>query len=236
VTKTRELATNRKHRPARARGPGRPPRIDVASILAATIDMSLPDLTLTSVAKRLGVSTQALYRYFPDREALINAVIEKLLEHYPLPKDQEEDWCVWAYRWGTALYKFYKALPGLAERVNAGTPNKPAVLTRFETSIRIARDSGFDELHALWATQALTEFVHTWVARDQKRTKTAMLSGMTYRESLRAIVDVRKHIDLPLFSAALENTAEISEDVRFDYTLRCFLKGLSATRTGDASA
>src|SRR5690606_11051498 len=108
------------------------------------------------------------------RESLINSVIDKLLEQYPLPKYQKEDWCFWAYRWGTELYKFYKALPGLAERVNAGTPNKPEILARFETSIRIACESGFDETYALWATQALTEFVHTWVARDQKRTKIAM--------------------------------------------------------------
>lgn len=212
------------------RRPGRPPRIDRESILAATIDMALPDLTLTAVAKRLGVSTQALYRYFANREALIDAVIQLLTERYPLPNYQGEDWCIWAHKWGSALYQLYQALPGMAERATAGTPNVPAVLTRFETSIRIAHESGFDELFALWATQTLTEFVHTWVARDQKRTAIAMLSGMTYKQSLQAVVDARAHIDLPLFSAALKHSEPISEDVRFDYSLRCLLNGISAQR------
>lgn len=220
--------------PLETRGPGRPPRIDRESILAATIDMGLSNLTLISIAKRLGVSTQALYRYFPDRDALIDVVIEQLMEHYPLPDYKGEDWCTWAYRWAGALYKFYNALPGMAERVMASTPKIPAVLLRFETSIKIARETGFDEINALWATRAITEFVHTWVAREQKRAANVSASGMTYNEVLQEIVKANKNIGLSSFSAALKSRKAKDEDSRFDYTLRCLLEGLSQQRQGNA--
>lgn len=211
------------------RKPGRPALVDRESILNVASTMALPDITLIAIAKKLNVSSQALYRYYPDRNALVLAVLQRLMHQYPLPDYRGEDWCDWAYKWGCALYNFYQALPGLAESAMAGTPNIPEVLNRFETSIKIALQSDFDEIDALWVTQALTEFVHTWVARDQKRNLIASASGLNYRQSLRNIVDARSN-QLPLFSSILKKSEHISEDARFEHTLSCLLNGLSKHR------
>jgi len=40
------------------------------------------------------VSPQALYRYCPDMEALLDAVVDELDKRIPLPPDPGEDWCV----------------------------------------------------------------------------------------------------------------------------------------------
>jgi AcrR family transcriptional regulator len=213
-----------------ARTAGRPPRIRSEQIVAAAIEIGLADLTLAAVAKRLGVSTQALYRYFPDRESLVDAVAEELVRRFPIPPSEGEDWAEWAFRFAHALRRLFEALPGLADRAMVKTQATPGILIRYEKSISVALQCGFDEVTALWATRAVTEFVHAWVARDQRRSALAAESGMTYRESLQDAVEARQHIDMPAFAGALKKSQRATEKSRFDYTLRCLLAGIALHR------
>jgi len=60
-------------------------RVTVAAILEATLQVldesDAARLTTTRVAELAGVSVGTLYQYFPNREALLNAVLADHLEH-----------------------------------------------------------------------------------------------------------------------------------------------------------
>ena len=134
---------------------GRPARISHDAILMAALEIGLPNLTMTAVAERLGVTIQALYRYVTDREELVNTVTETLVQRFPVPADHGQDWSDWAYTLAYEMRRMYDSAPGLADRAMELTQATPGVLGRYEASLRIALRSGFDERRALWATRAV---------------------------------------------------------------------------------
>lgn len=209
---------------------GRPPKISREQVVAAALKIGLPDLTLTAVSDALGVTLQALYYHVQDREELIDLVTEQLMAHVPIPPDHGEDWCEWAYGFAYALKRLYEAAPGLADRAVEKTQTTPGVLSRFDISIRIAIRSGFDEATALWATRAITELANSWVSREQRRNAAALRNGISYTDGLIAAAESQTEVDVSLLVRCLRKTKDQSPDVRFDFTLRSLLHGISGHR------
>ena len=71
------------------RSPGRPPRISRARVLAAALALAdehgLDELTMSAVARRLGVSPMALYRHVSGKAGLLDGMVELLLTEFPPP-------------------------------------------------------------------------------------------------------------------------------------------------------
>ncbi len=209
---------------------GRPPSIRREQIVAAALELGISGLTLRGLAERLGVSAQALYRYFPSLEALLDAVVDELDKRIPLPPDKGEDWCRWGYKFAYAVRRLLEFSPGLADRALVRTQPTMGVLSRYETSIRIALRSGFDHRSALWATRAVTEFVQSWVAREQRLKGDPRRPWPDQGEAVRAAVEAHAASELPCFAEALKRTAGADENARFDHGLRALLVGLGANR------
>jgi AcrR family transcriptional regulator len=68
---------------------GRPARIDRATILDAALDLAdaggLAAVSMHAVARRLGVTTMALYRHLDGKDALLDGLVERLLTAFPVP-------------------------------------------------------------------------------------------------------------------------------------------------------
>ncbi|MGW3108892.1 TetR/AcrR family transcriptional regulator [Streptomyces sp. NPDC001100] len=66
------------------RGRGRPPRLSRERIVAGAVEVLLAEpavsLTIKRVADVVGAAPMALYRYFPDRDALLQAAADHVLE------------------------------------------------------------------------------------------------------------------------------------------------------------
>ena len=219
-------------RPESTRRAGRPPSIRREHVVAAALELGLAGLSLRKIARRLGVSPQALYRYFHDMESLLDAVVDELDKRFPLPPDRGEDWCAWAFKFAHAVRRLLDSAPGLADRAFMRTQPTIGVLGRYERSIAIALRSGFDHAAALWATRAVTEYVQAWVAREQRRAaggRAEKANGQWVREA----VEARAATDLPAFAQALRRSARFGEKARFDYGLRCLLAGIGVHRRRD---
>ena len=65
------------------RGRGRPPRLSREQIIEAAVELLErepdSDLTIKRVAEAAGAAPMALYRYFPDRDTLLQAVADRVL-------------------------------------------------------------------------------------------------------------------------------------------------------------
>jgi AcrR family transcriptional regulator len=74
---------------------GRPPRIDRAAVLSAALavadDAGLDAVTMAAVAAQVGVTPMALYRHVADKSALLDGLVEHLLEQLP-PHDPTLGW------------------------------------------------------------------------------------------------------------------------------------------------
>src|SRR3954452_22471098 len=86
----------------RPRRVGRPARINREAITAAAHDIGLENLTLRSVADRLGVSIGALSHHVGNKEDLLRAAAEHALAHRSPPADVGQHWARWLIEW--ALY------------------------------------------------------------------------------------------------------------------------------------
>lgn len=208
-----------------ARQPGgRPNKIKHEDVLDAARSLGLSGLTVKAVADELGVSVQALYYHVKDAEDLRDQVAEHLMAPFPLAEDDGGDWVGWAYRFAHDLRDFYERNPGLAQHATSQVPHTASMLTRYDTSVRIAMRSGFRETEAEWATRAVVEFVSWWVARDEIRSTAEEREGGRFLRRVQAKKDL-----VPTFAHALEAGLRIPAAVRFDFTLRALLNGLAAS-------
>ncbi len=220
----------KKEKMASKNGLGRPPKINRTQIVECALKIGLMDLTLTAVAEGLGVTLQALYHHVRDRDELLDLVAQQLTESVPLPPDHGQEWSDWAYGFAYALKKLYETAPGLADKAVEKTQTTPGVLIRFETSIRIAMRSGYDDVTSLWITRAITEFVSSWVAREQRRAAIGERNGVSYAEGLLTAARRQNEVDVETLCRILEKTSSQSSDVRFDFNLRCILSGIATQR------
>lgn len=95
---------------------GRPRSLHEPDIIAAALAEGLDSVSMPSVARRLGVTHSALYRYFPDRNALLIACIGTAIERTTWP-DGSEPWRECLSRLADSMWEMFSAHKGLAETV-----------------------------------------------------------------------------------------------------------------------
>jgi AcrR family transcriptional regulator len=186
------------------RRPGPVPKISRQLILDAARDQRTADVTMRSLAESLGVTTAALYRYFPSREQLVSDLAREVTAVMPLP--EVTDWREWlraiAIGFRTLLADHPILLdPGTWDSFgDAGT----RVIDR---SMGVLLDAGFDEATAITAYHMVTwmayfsaELEHVKVPQGRRRTRrtarvraafpryaqaTAAIEGLTLEQAFR---------------------------------------------------
>jgi TetR/AcrR family tetracycline transcriptional repressor len=130
--------------------------IDAA--LAMLDEAGLPGLNLRALAKRLGVSPMALYGYFEDKDALLDAVAAAALVA-SLPENRGGE--AWDAQLGAALRAMHAVLlahPGLGELI--GRQYVGDQLDPFrERLYAMLEETGWDRQTSFHALRALTSYV-----------------------------------------------------------------------------
>lgn len=209
---------------------GRPPKITRQSIVSAFLGAS-DNVTFKEIADQLKVSKQALRRHVSGLTDIVDMAAEDVAGQYPFPPDSGGNWFQWAYECAYVLKGLYENVPNLAAILSPEAIG--VVLLRYETSLRVAKRNGFDELTAYWATGLVFEFVRGWVAREMRFGAKRQIR-LTQNTLVTAIK--QKHQEgLPLLGAALRRAERYSQEQRFDFMLRCSLAGI-AHETGKTFA
>ena len=141
-------------------GRGRPRRgreIDRARWLAAAIEaldaQGHEAFTLSSVSKRVGASTMALYRHFDGRDSLIDAVVDEVFAlPDPDPALAPEASLLADVR---ALLAMVVARPWLTIAILRGRATRPSVLAVSERMVRSLLGHGLTPIQAHVAWQLL---------------------------------------------------------------------------------
>ena len=81
--------------------------LDADEIVSAAVDIfresGLDAVSMRSVSGRLGVSPVPLYSRIGNKQALVEAIADRLLGDVAPPVDEGEDWAEYAVRWARAL-------------------------------------------------------------------------------------------------------------------------------------
>ncbi|WP_431963391.1 TetR/AcrR family transcriptional regulator [Nocardia sp. bgisy134] len=131
----------------------RPARLTAVGITRTAVEMtdreSIDGLTMRRLASELGVATAALYRHFPDREALLTAMTELVLAESP-PPAEPLDWHAALTHEAEQEWRLYQRHPWLLP-VLARTrpPVGPALFDILERSFTALDELGLSRDDAL---------------------------------------------------------------------------------------
>jgi AcrR family transcriptional regulator len=136
-------------RPRPQKGPKRGLTLDgiVAAAVAVADAEGLEAASMGRVAKELGVSTMALYRYVATKDELVTLMVDGAFgPPPPLPEDAADDWRAglrhWYHAIGTAMFAHPWAV---AHIPSGGPPVTPNQLASLDQALYILRDTPLTE-------------------------------------------------------------------------------------------
>ncbi len=130
-----ELLWEDRSRPTRGPKPAfTPDDVVQAAIRIAEAD-GLAAVTMHAVSARLGYTTMAIYRYFPNKDALLDAIVDAAMGSPPRAREPRGDWRADVARWSHAKRAMLCARPWLAELPFVAAPHGPNWLSWVEAVV-----------------------------------------------------------------------------------------------------
>lgn len=97
------------------RAPGRQATLSAEKIIAEALRLlehiDIAELSMTRIAEGLGITTMALYKYFANRDALLNALAEHTFSLLAAPLPVEGSWQQRLLAWLRALHRHIEKYP-----------------------------------------------------------------------------------------------------------------------------
>lgn len=184
----------------------------LTAALAIVDDGGVDGLSMRRLATALGIEAMSLYHHFPDKDAILNGVVERVFGEMYMAEPFPEDWMVMAEEMMVAfrrvLLEHPNAIPLMARRpLNTG-----ASADFVEAPLAVLASSGLapERVGQLYQSLVAYAFGHAFVASDrpiapedaplradESRYPTAHASGAaisrfeeaTFRETLRYIME-----------------------------------------------
>jgi AcrR family transcriptional regulator len=194
------------------------PRLNRDAVLRAAqaiIDeRGLDACTMRAVAADLGVEAMSLYWHVPNKEALLDGVIELMIEEMDVPPVGDGDWAealrTAARTFRRVVLRHRNALPLLASRP---LPAYAAASRMTEDAITALEAAGFDRPTAIQAARTVSRYV----------------MGFTFAE--RAPGDPPPpSSSSPALDDLLQSVAGSAQEELFEFGLEILLRGLRTLR------
>jgi AcrR family transcriptional regulator len=196
-------------------------------ILAAVRDLIEAEgaaaFSMRAIGAHLGVSPMALYRWYPNKDALLDAVADRALGDLRLDIPVEGTWpdravaAVSQLRRHLLTHRSLLELPGAAGRLTS------AVLRFADDGLRLAAELGRDDAGTaivfrslVWHTFSFVLVVDAWSADGAP-------------ESYRHALDDLQPDDAPIFVAMAAQFVTFDADALFEVSTRALVTGLHAT-------
>jgi AcrR family transcriptional regulator len=155
------LAWGLQPRPGRGPKPGLTlPGVVQAGITLARRD-GLGAVSMARVAKELGASTMALYRYVPSKDALLTLMVDAALGPAPGAHLPADGWRAGLQRWADALQAAYRGNVWTLRVPISGPPIAPNNIAWLEDGLRCLADTPLDEGHKLSTMLLVSGFVRS---------------------------------------------------------------------------
>jgi len=219
-------APSRAAEPARGRRPGRPPRIDRAAITRAAAEIPLHELTLRSVAERLGVSVSGLYHYVSGREDLIRLAAEQSALRLTMPVDHGQHWAVWFYEWAAYTRRAFVRDPELLKHFIDGAVGADVMAPIIDAAMGPCLRQGFTARQALEAYDLVSECA-LGSAIGVIRAERSRREGSPFDLEVRSLIARGAH--LPQLSRLLE-LEPLPDSVPFRRQITTILAGMALLR------
>src|SRR3954447_3788315 len=227
--------------PAMRRRPGPRRALTEDEILDAALSL-LDDggphaASVRGIAARVGVAPNAVYTYFPDKAAVVRALVERLLGEvdHDVFADRERPWRERVEALALELRDRLSAHPGAVSLMIGGPMNGPNALALNERLLQLLADAGLDRTDAARASYLLIVYVFGSLALEVADVhQSGPLPPEPQRvASRRAILERAPAARFPLTAAAATTMAAYVSTEQYLWGLRRILDGLT-TRAASA--
>lgn len=196
-------------------------RVSGAEVLAAAVafvdENGLRELSMRRLAARLGVGTMTLYTHVPNKDALLNGIVQTILEEIEIPSPDVNPW---SERVRLILRSFRQVAhrhPTVVELIPVNPPWTPPALRATEVGVAALKEAGFGDEAAAHAYRLLASYVVGYVSLE--------LGGFFTMEESRVDADF-PFDDFPHLLAAAPYLVSWEAEVEFDLGINVILAGL----------
>ncbi|MEP7382101.1 MAG: TetR/AcrR family transcriptional regulator [Gemmatimonadota bacterium] len=194
-------------------------------------------VTMQAVSARLGFTTMAIYRYFPNKEALYDAIVDAGLGSPPRADDPSGPWRPAVTRWAHAKREMLCARPWLAELPFVAAPHGPNWLSWLEALAAPLSRTGLSAADLGQMISVIDGYTRgasdTSIALARSRARGVSVQAWAAAVGAdlgRAIGDPRFTVFASILTAASEGTAR-SMTESFDFGLQRVLDGVELYMT-----
>ncbi|MEM9620493.1 MAG: TetR/AcrR family transcriptional regulator C-terminal domain-containing protein [Pseudomonadota bacterium] len=155
---------------------GRPALVTKEQIVDAALALGVDNLSMHGLARHLGVSTAALYRYVGSREGLLDACMDVFCERVELPS-QDLPWRDYLIGLSVSFRNALLKTPGASVYGIKVGPTTPAAYRIIEKSLAVLRQAGFSPLGAFRAYGLVLDHVFTCVQKEEQYARLEQENG-----------------------------------------------------------
>lgn len=169
---------SRNSAPVRRKSKGAPTRapwgtISRGQVVDAATDMirtvGYEEMTIRSLAARLGVGPMSLYRHVRDKDDLLDEVVDRLLEGTWRPRSSPKNWRSWVTEAAEKFRHFLVSEPAALHVYLAHPVVSPNALQRMSAVMTVLREAGLDEPSAKRAYAAIHTYTLGFAALQSAR-------------------------------------------------------------------
>jgi AcrR family transcriptional regulator len=214
---------------------GRAPRNTLSRAVVIDAALALIDaegleaLTMAKVAQRLGVGTMSLYRHVQDKDELIDAVAERVMQAVAVPDGAPDDWQGRVVGYLRALREAAIAHPALGRILADRGLTVGPVFDRLEELHGILIAAGFSGPDAVRSFYALLTYVFGFVIWELPRVH--QQPAAAYRAAWDNSIDALPKADFPHLHALRRTLRTTASAAQFDYGLEHLVRSLGPAAT-----
>ncbi|MEX3105830.1 TetR/AcrR family transcriptional regulator [Streptomyces sp. V2] len=214
---------------ARLRVPkiGRPPQIGHDAIVAAAVAVGFEELSMSAVARHLGVKHSTLYRYFPHKGALLAAAADHVVAAMDWPAPCPS-WRPYLRALARTTFRMFEAHPGLALHVAALRGGLVEYARQGARTAAVLVDTGLDPEFAVLAQDLVNEQVLLFFLAGQQEGQPATNTEETAQLRRVMLDDVRDAVPGPVADAFERVVGGRPEDW-LNRKIEVILDGIAAT-------
>jgi AcrR family transcriptional regulator len=126
----------------------------------------LPALTMRRLGRELGVEAMSLYRHVPNKDALLDGIVELIVLEIEVPADVDGDWKEAARQIVRSYRRAAHSHPNAFPLVTMRPLNTPEGLRRLDATFEILRRAGLDEPTAIVAFRTLASYTRGFALEE----------------------------------------------------------------------
>ncbi|MER5732203.1 TetR/AcrR family transcriptional regulator [Streptomyces sp. NPDC002138] len=220
---------------------GRPPAHSRAEITAEAVAIAdaegIGAVTMRAIASRIGAGTMSLYSYVPNKETLLELMVDHVSGDHRLPPGPSGDWRADLRRLAREQRAIMRRHPWLPAALHTRQTLGPRTLTVLEYALGALEAAGLEAGAGLEAFSLLTGFVAGHVSYELAQEQATVAAGRTSSELQDAQARYLQGVALsgryPRLAAALVSASasapeDAGPDAAFERLLDRMIDGLTA--------